>query len=112
MSTQNVAEIVAAEIQKYHAVVKPDIQSGNYGAAWAEMANIADTLRNIGTMGLLEVHSGLNCMGAAQVLCNALRASCPELLEHGEELMEKQSLDSRIKHFEAYAAQTRLPWSI
>ncbi|MBU1252673.1 MAG: hypothetical protein KJ905_02740 [Nanoarchaeota archaeon] len=81
----------------YKKTVKPLVERGEYMIAYFEFSNLMTIVEMRGREIISNVHMGLSYVSSAQLLRD-------RLLEG-----DKSKIESIVRMFEAYSAQTKLP---
>ena len=97
----NLAQVLSTIEKKYKKEVKPAIEEGRFGFAYAEMNNIVYLMEKNWELIMPYVHMGVAYIASARVLRDSLKDAS---LKDATELPKKD-----IRWFEACAAQTKLP---
>ena len=93
----NIREKLETVRKGYQENVKPRIEQGEYDFAYLEFSNLVFMMEAERGELTLHIHCGASLVASAQLLYRSL--------EKGEKL----SIESKVRMFETFLAQTRLP---
>lgn len=92
-----IKELVEIVRKGYQEAVKPRIEQGEYGIAHIEFSNLVFMMETEKEGLILRVHCGASLVASAQLLYLSL--------EEGD----KSGIKSKVRMFETFLAQTKLP---
>lgn len=93
----NIREMVANSRKVYFDEVKPLINKGEYETAYFQMGNLIFMMDERSREIVMNVHCGLSYIASAKLLHVALLEKNPE------------RINRRVRSFEVFLAQTKLP---